>query len=182
MSENVKEEKKSSKTVIILIILLILILLLLVGVILFFVLKKDDAQLPEEGNGGLIQYQEGVVALEDPQAVYDRLSEEAAKNSIAVSYSRDAFSEDGVNFICDIDNSSANIHDMYFNIYKDDSLEEQILLTGLIPPGSGIREFKSEIPLDPGVYNAVLVFTQVEDDHSTLINQSMVVLQLTVEQ
>lgn len=181
MSENVKDEKKSFKTVIILLIILIILLLAAgIGITMYFV-KKTAA--PENAdNGGLIQYQEGVVALEDAQAVYDKLSEEAAKNNVAVSYARNAYSDDGVNFACDIDNSSANLYDMYFNIYKDDSLSEQILLTGLIPPGSGIREFKSEIPLDPGVYNAVLVFTQVEDDHSTIHNQAMVVLELSVRQ
>lgn len=182
MSENVKEEQKSSKTLIIVLLIIIILLLLAVGIVAaVFLLKKDDgAQLPD--NGGIIQYEAGVVDLEDVQKVMDELSESAKNGNMIVSYKGYAHSKDGTHFECSINNNIGNEYDMYINIYKDSSFEEQILLTGLIPPGSGIQEFDSEIKLDPGEYETTLVFTQVEDDHSTLHAQSMVVLRLLVEE
>ena len=156
MAENIKEEKKSSKAVIILLIILIL-LLLVIGVVVVFFLKKDNAPMPEEGNGGIIQYEAGVVNLEDAQKVMDELAESAKNGNMIVSYKNYAFSNDGTHFECTINNNIGNNYDMYINIYKDSSFEEQILLTGL-------------------------VLTQVEDDHSTLHAQSMVVLRLVVEE
>lgn len=179
MSENVKEEKKSSKTVIILLIIIILLLLAAGIVAAVFLLKKDDgAQLPD--NGGLIQYEAGVVNYEDAQRVYDEMQQRAKEGMVGVHYSNKATSEDGKHFTCFIENPTRNGRDMYLNIYKDEEMTEQILLTGLIPPGSGIEEFESEIPLDPGEYKSVLVMTLVEDDHSTLHGQTKVFLNLIV--
>lgn len=181
MSENVKEKQKSSKTLIIILLIIILLLLAAGIVAAVILLKKDDgAQLPD--NGGIIQYEAGVVNLEDAQKVMDELSESAKNGNMIVSYKGYAYSKDGKHFECSINNNIGNEYDMYINIYKDSSFEEQILLTGLIPPGSGIEEFDSEIKLDPGEYETTLVFTQVEDDHSTIHAQSMVVLRLIVEE
>ena len=184
MSENVKEEKKSSKAVIIL--LLIIIVLLLAGGITAAVLfmKKDNADLPDEGGNPLIQYDEAAVVL-DEDALRKQLSEAAEKakeGQIALHYKNVAYSNDGVNFACEIGNSTANTKDVYFNIYTDATFEDQILLTGLIPPGQGITEFQSEIPFEPGEYDTVLVFTKVDDDHATILGQAKVKYTLVVEE
>ena len=180
MSENVKEEKKSSKTIIILLIIVIL-LLLAAGIIAAVFIMKKDADLPDEGNnGGLIGYEAHVVNYEDAQQLYDEMQERADEGMVGVEYSNVARSEDGTHFTCILKNPVRNGYDMYMNIYKDDNMEEQILLTGLIPAGSGIEEFESEIPLESGEYKSVLVMTLVEDDHSTLHAQTKVYLNLYV--
>lgn len=184
MSENVKEEKKSSKTVIIL--LLIIILLLLAGGItaIIFFMNKDNADLPDEGGNPLIQYDGAAVALDEDEfnKQYADALKKAEEGQIALRYKNVAYSEDGVNFTCDIGNSPANTKDLYFNIYTDATFTEQILLTGLVPPGQGITEFKSEIPFEPGTYEAVLVFTRVDDDHATMLGQAKVTYTLVVEE
>ena len=183
MSENVKEEKKSSKTVI---ILLIIIALLLAGGITAFIffMNKDNADLPDEGGNPLIQYDEAAVALNEDEfkKQFADAMKKAEEGQIALRYQNVAYSNDGVNFTCDIGNSSANDKDVYFNIYTDATFTEQILLTGLVPPGQGITEFKSEIPFEPGEHTAVLVFTKVEDDHATMLGQAKVTYTLVVEE
>jgi len=182
MAETTQDNKSSKKLLIILIIIIVL-LLAAVGVVLALFLGKEK---PEDNqtsdNGGIIQYEGGVVNFDDIQEKYDEAQRKANEGSVGVSYVPSAVSEDGVHFTCDIDNPVSNARDMYLNIYTDTTYEEQILLTGLIPPGSGIREFESEIPLDPGTYETVLVMTLVEDDHSTLHSQTQVVYRLTVKQ
>jgi hypothetical protein len=71
---------------------------------------------------------------------------------------------------------------MYINIYKDNTLEDEILLTGLYAPGTGIDNFESEIQLDPGNYQSVMILTQVSDDHETIVGQVSVVLNLSVSE
>ena len=183
MSENV-QEKKSSKAII---ILLIIIILLLIGggVFAVFFFNKDDggsAEADDTSSNGLIHYDAAAAPI-DERAYAERIAElykEAEEGQITLQYQTTAYSDDGKHFYCEIGNSAANHYDMYFNIYTDSSFEEQILLTGLFPPGSGITEFDSEIQFEPGDYKVVLALTQVEDDHSTVHAQSFVALNLTV--
>lgn len=183
MVEKTRDEK-SSKNLIIILLLVIILLLIAGGIILFFFLNQEDeadAQLPD--NGGLVQYDNAAVAL-DADSLKSQYKDalKAAEGTMALKYQNEARSSDGTNFSCYIGNSEANEYDMYANIYLDTALTEQVLLTGLIPPGSGIMEFESEIPLEPGTYDTVLVLTQVEDDHSTFHAQLMVALTLVVEE
>ena len=69
---------------------------------------------------------------------------------------------------------------MFFNIYKDATLSEQIYLSGLVSPGNVIESFDSEIKLDPGEYSAIIMFTSVSDDHTTMISQVPVEITLVV--
>lgn len=191
MAKNAKKIKKPSKTELIL-IMVIIVLLAACGIALIMLLTpKNDVQpekndIPPEksvSDEGIIKYDEAAVAFgeEDLQKQLDEMQKKADERQMALRYKRIAYSTDGVNFTCEIGNSAANNYDMYINIYKDPELTEQILLTGLLPPGSGITEFESEIPLESGTYSTTLVLTQVEDDHSTFHAQLMVALDLVVE-
>ena len=191
MAKNAQKVKKPSKTELIMLVI-ILVLLAACGIALIMLLTpKNDVQPEEIGvqseknstDEGIIKYDEAAVAFnaDDLQEQLDEMQKKADEQQMALRYQKIARSSDGVNFKCEIGNSPANKYDMYINIYKDPELTEQILLTGLIPPGSEITEFESEIPLESGTYNTTLVLTQVEDDHSTFHAQLMVVLDLVVE-
>lgn len=184
MAESEKKSKSNS-----LVIVLIVILILLLGTVGFLLIREKDNFIDSDSgddkfsvNTPIIKYDEAAVLLDDEnlQEEIDRMKAEVEKGNVALQYKNLAVSKDGKNFACTIGNSLANGTDMYFNIYKDDTFTEQILLTGLIPPGSGIDSFESEIKLDPGTYNAVLAFTQVEDDHQTIKAQVLVALTLEV--
>ena len=186
MSENVKEENKSSKTVIIILIIVIVLLVVGGGVAAALIIggSKDDTSAETEETSGnpLIHYDAAAVPVNEADYAerIRQLYEEAKEDQITLQYQNTAISEDGVHFKCEIGNSSANHYDMYFNIYLDDNFEEQVLLTGLFPPGSGIEEFESEIPIEPGEHKAILCLTQIEDDHSTFHAQSFVNIYLKV--
>lgn len=178
MSENVR--KGPSKVVIILLIVII-VLVIGGGVVLTIVLLNRNG----DDDGGVepaktIGYQnEGVVILNEDD--WNNLNiPSPAEGMIDLNYKNIAESTDGVNFVCEINNAIGNKYDMYFNIYSDDTFEEQLLLTGLVPPGGGLESFKSEVPLENGIYEAVLVMTQVDDDHATIVGQVNVVLTLFV--
>ena len=188
MAENVKEKSNSSKKLVVILIIVIVVLVVGGGAAAMIILgNKDDtsAEAEETTLGyGMIGYAEAAVPINE-EAYADRIRqiyEEAADGYLTLQYQNTARSDDGVHFTCEIGNSAANHYDMYFNIYLDQDFEEQILLTGLYRPGTGIEEFESEIPLDPGTYEAVLVLTLVGDDHATLKGQSYVVLNLVVSE
>lgn len=180
MSENTQGNKNKLVPILIIIIGVLLVGVAVAAVFLF-----------TGGNGGgedgeparTIGYEvDAIVAanVDDFQQIMEEMVAQAAEGMVDLNYKHVAASTDGTNFVCAIGNPPSNRYDMYLNIYLDATLEQQLLLTGLLPPGTMIEEFKSEIKLDPGEYESVLVFTQIADDHATIVGQAMVVLTLIV--
>lgn len=182
------EKRKSKKLVIILISVFGAVILALGAVLAFIVLgnEEDTAKNPVVDNidsSGKLKYEQSAVTI-NPDVTgqgEDRI-DNVEDGYISLSHKNKAISTDGENFDCYIMNNIDNKYDMFVNIYKDSSGEEQILLSGLIPPGSGLTHFKSEIKLDKGSYKALLVITQVEEDRKTMRdNQLLLSIDLIVE-
>lgn len=167
------------------------IVILLLAVLLVVMMNKDRTDddepydpIAEHMSNGVLQYDDAAIALNEDsiQQKVDEMIEKVEDGYISLSHKSRAVSTDGENFDCYIENGIDNKYDMFINIYKDATAEEQILLTGLIPPGKGISDFKSEIKLEKGVYHALLVITQVEDDHETIRdNQLLLTYDLVVQ-
>ncbi len=69
--------------------------------------------------------------------------EQARQPGVTLEYKNDARSEDGENFSCYIANAVENAYDMYIQIFADAELTDQLLLTGLLRPGTGHTDRKS---------------------------------------
>lgn len=195
------EEKKDSKSKVIIILLIIVIVLLIAGVTVGAVLilggqnNANEAQTTtaaatnqvaatekKNDNPLILDYDSSAVALDSNmlQKQYDELREMAKNGYVNLEFQNVATSNDGINFTCHLGNSEANVEDMFFNIYKDKTLEEQIYLSGLVAPGTAIDSFVSEMKLDPGEYPAIVLFTTVSDDHKTMTSQTPVEISLIV--
>ena len=184
MAENVKDSK-SSKTLVIILIIVIVLLLAGGSVAAVLLLNKEDntsADGDPAETAAVLGYEEGVVLI-DPDKAQQQVDEMLKKSGsgIPLMFKNTAFSTDGINFTGEIGNPSRSAYDVYYDLYMDESLEDQLYISALIPPGSKIEKFEINRQLDPGDYEAVLVLTQVEDDHSTLRAQSLVYLTLHVD-
>ncbi|MCM1299883.1 MAG: hypothetical protein NC203_08485 [Firmicutes bacterium] len=193
MAENIKQkdEKKEKKKFIIIIIIGIIIIILLTLALIFVIMKENQEKenynppnpAEEHIKDGKLQYDSAAIILDQDelQQAFNELYEKVEDGYISLTHKNQAFSSDGRTFSCYIQNNIDNNYDFYINIYKDQSAQEQLYLSGLIPPGSGIDHFDSQIKLDPGTYDALLVITQVEDDHETIRDgQLFLALHLTV--
>ena len=153
---------------------LLLLLLLLIGIgvgvyFAFFWKPPDDGRIP---------YEQGVVLLGGETI------EPVDKGWIALTYDYKAFSDDGVNFTCLLTNDAANRYDLYFDIYADDTLEDRVFLSGLIPPGYGLNEIKLDHALSAGTTKCYVVFNQVDEDeegNQVMVNQMLVTVDFVVE-
>ena len=177
MSDSATGKRGPSKAVV---ILLIVIAVLVAGggvTVAWLLLGQDKDGEGDEEPARTIGYQnEGIIIVDENDL--DKIPPPAGM--IDLNYKNVAESTDGVNFTCEIANSASNEYDMYFTIYLDETFEDQLLLTGLVPPGGEMRNFTSEIPLENGIYETVLTMTQVDDDHGTIVGQVSVVLNLYV--
>ena len=182
MSESVKETK-SSKTVVILLIVLVILVIggIIAGVMLLQNRKIDEdiSAEAEETTKFVLGYEANGVVLFGEDELSKMLEEAYAhmeENMINIQYKHIIQSEDGVNFACYLGNPPTNDYDVYLNIYLDNNLDKQMLLTKLIPPGSLLEYFESEIKVEPGTHDVLLVVTQVEDDHATIHGQVQLIL------
>lgn len=121
-------------------------------------------------------YAKGAVLLEEVMA---SLTPTPA-NAMALEYNGSAHSEDGKTFFCYIANAQENQYDMYIDVYSDATLENEIYLSGLFSPGTGLQEVTLDEPLESGAHTVYVAFTQVEDDRSTIHNQVVVTMQFEV--
>lgn len=183
-----KTGKKINKPFIIVLICAVLVVGALAVFLILALNGGGESTVPSPSDNlssnGEIQYQEGVVVLdaESLQKAYDDLVKKTEEGYIDLEYQREMFSADGKEFTCYLNNPVENTYDCYFDMYTDSTFtdENRIMLTGLIPPGSGIDHFTSEMALPRGRTTAILVITQVEDDHSTMHAQVKVEVELVV--
>lgn len=178
MEQNAKPAKKW------LVPALLVVVILLLAVVLAVVLTRgqEPADIPDNGTPK-IAYAEGVTAVEDPDALQKAVNEmyaKAAEGTVALEYKNDAFSTDGTNFSCYIANSVDNKYDMYLQIFADQELTDQLLLTGLVRPGSAFDNITLEHALDPGTHRVYVAYTQVEEDLETIHAQVFVTMDFHV--
>lgn len=154
-------------------------IIVLAAACVFLLLWKAKGE--EENDGGKIGYDASAVVVTDEDELQKLVDDMYAKDGqISLEYKNIANSEDGSNFSCYIANSAKNKYDMYLGIYTDVSYKEELLLTRLMKPGSGIKNFKSNKKLGAGQHNVILVFTLVEEDHETIHTQTNVMYTLNV--
>lgn len=175
-------EKKKNASLVPALLAVVAVLLIVIVVMLLRGRDTGPAQSVTIGDGPpILAYAEGVTVVDDESALQDavnRMIEDAEKEMVA-SYRPKAFSDDGTNFTCYIANSEYNEYDMYIGLYTD--LEEDpLFLSGLMRPGQAFREVALTRSLDKGTHVVYLVFTQVEEDHTTAHGQSIVTLEMQV--
>lgn len=142
-----------------------------------------EADMPE----GTIGYAQGATVVLDEASLQAAL-EEAQRNAqdglVALNYQNDAYSSDGKNFSCYIVNDSSNLYDMFLTIFADTELTDQLLLTGLVPPGSGFEKITLDRALDKGkhtVYVAVTLVDTAEDGSQVMKAQVVHTMDFHVE-
>ena len=173
------KEKKSSKLV--LCIVVIAISCAVIGVLVYFLLFRGNTAGQEEKKGGLAYESNVIIDDEDAlQDAVDALYEQAKEGQMVLEMQTVASSKDGTNFTCSLGNAKENRYDMFMVLYLDET-QEEIYRSGLIPLGGKIVEFSINKTLEPGTYEATLVYNQVEDDRETIHAQVNVGLQLLVK-
>lgn len=98
------------------------------------------------------------------QAAIDEARENAANNRITLNYKNNAYSEDGKTFSCFLANSKSNLYDLFFTIFADPEMTDQVLLSGLVRPGSGFEEITLDRALETGDHTMYIVQTMVDTD------------------
>ena len=142
----------------------IIVLAVCVTVIILFRGGNGEAE-NTPASGLTIGYEQGASVIMDEdalQAAVEEALENARKGLVALSYENSAYSTDGKTFSCYIANDVTNLYDMFLTICADSALEDQLLVTGLFPPGSGFEEITLDRRLEKGNHTVYVVVSTVE--------------------
>lgn len=164
-------------------VLLGVVILLLLLILFLFLNREQNLVNINDGDVPKLGYAEGVTVVNDPDALQkavDEMYAKAAEGNIMLEYANDATSSDGETFECYIANAAENSYDMYIQMFADSALTDQLLLTGLLRPGTAFDSITLEHALDKGTHRVYVAFTQVEEDLATIHGQVMVTMDLTV--
>lgn len=175
-------EKNRSAQRLIIILLAVLLVAVCFLLVRSYIMKPDKPEEEILGNPQLA-YAEGTTVVRDPDALQNAVDEMAKKveqGNLMLEYEAEAFSVDGENFSGYLANAAENNYDMYFDMYSDESLTDELYLSGLVRPGSAIEAFKLTKKLNSGDHSVYMVFTTVEDDLETIHSQVVVSMVLHV--
>lgn len=168
--------------------LVIVLLVLILAALCFLVgrtfLQKEVQPEEETISTPKLAYAEGTTVVRDANALQDAVDKMAQKieeGNMVLEYETEANSADGQNFVGYLANAAENSYDMYFDIYADSKMTDEIFLSGLVPPGSALENIKLNRKLKSGNHDAYLVFTTVEDDHEAIHAQVAVKITLKVQ-
>lgn len=129
--------------------------------------EPTPADRPTVGEDGRIGYATDGVVATDPETLQDQVDkmiEQSKEPGVALEYKNMLVSDDGVNFTCYLGNSADNPYDMFFTIYADQALTDELYLSELLRPGTRFEQIAFQRKLDPGTYTGYLVHTQVKDE------------------
>jgi hypothetical protein len=168
------EKEKSNTKLKVVFALVIVALLAVIGVLVYKLTHIPEPEMPQVQEtvppaDNLFDYDNSAVAIDEDsmsRALTD-LAEKVKDGNMSLEMKTSAASNDGVNFACKLANPPENRYDMFMTLYLDDTGEE-LYKSGLIPLGMEIGNFTINRKLDPGTYEATLVYTQVNDDKATV--------------
>lgn len=138
----------------------------------------DTDALPE---GAKLGYASGAVAVDSGslQDLVDHM-QKVNKGQFMTEYRNEAVSVDGTTFKCYIGNGELNTYDMYFQIFGDIEMTDQLYLSELLRPATVLKEITLEHPLELGTHTVYVVFTQVGEDLASIVGQVTITMEFSV--
>jgi hypothetical protein len=178
--------EKKAQNPLVWVLVIVLVVVVAAAAVIFF--NRQPQAPPTEdltdGNVPMLGYAEGTTVTRDENALQDavdKMAEKLEKGSMMLEYEGDAYSSDGENFTGYLANAAENSYDMYFDMYADSGLKDEIFLSGLVPPGKALESFKLNRRMIAGDHTVYMAFTTVEDDHATIRSQIIVTMNLHVK-
>jgi hypothetical protein len=167
-------EKDTKRKYIIIIVAAVVVIAALAGVIIFLLTQRNKPQAQTEtntentGSGRDVVQSARVVLDEDSAAnVMDEMREQVEEGMFECSMSMEWTFGNGHSESQDayVENSSNNTHPIYFDVVLDGS-DYVIYSSPILPVGTQLTNFKLDVPLGAGTYQAICKYTLLDDEES----------------
>lgn len=164
-NQNEPAEKKRRMMII---IAFAVLLVALAVCIMLLLLKKDDstaAEVPERSAASKA-LERGFVDEESAGDIMAEMADKVAEGMFECRMTTTWSFEDAdaVSPNAYVANVESNLHTIYFDVY-DQSTDELLYSSPMLSVGSELREVKLEKKLPAGDYDAVVIYTLVDEDY-----------------
>lgn len=166
MADQKKVEKGNGKKILIIIAFLVLLAALIVCIVLLVSEPGgEQAQIPEESIGA-VALERGFVEEDSADEMMEAMSEKVEEGMFECMMTATWTFEDAdsVSPNAYVANVESNRYTFYFDVCLEDT-DEVIYSSPMLPVGTELNEIKLEKELPAGDYNAVVMYTLVDENY-----------------
>jgi Na+-transporting NADH:ubiquinone oxidoreductase subunit NqrC len=170
MSSQSESKNGSQKKIMIIIAFIVLIAALVVCVVLLFLKPTGDAQptgaSDNSNSAAAAALERGFVSEDSAQDIVSEMADKVAEGmfecKMTTSWTFDDAESASHNAY--VANVESNKYTLYFDVVEE-ATNEIIYSSPMLPVGTDIKDIKLEKPLAAGDYNAVVMYTLVDENY-----------------
>lgn len=166
---NQNEPAGKGRKVMIIIAFAVLIVALAVCIVLLVSKKEDSDEIPAETrqrSEAQKALERGFVSEDSADEIMEEMADKVAEGMFECEMTMSWTFQDGASVASNayVANSDNNLHTLYFDVY-DNSTDELLYSSPMMPVGTELREIKLEKELPAGDYSAVVMYTLVDENY-----------------
>lgn len=166
-NQNENGEKKNKNMTIIIAALIILVAALVVCIVLLLTRQKEE-QAPvqqSENTPNTSVLDRGIVDEDNMDTIMDEMDEKVSAGMFECKMTTAWTFDDGKSaspnaYVANVEN---NLYTVYFDVYEE-TTNELLYSSPLLPVGTEIKNFKLDKELPAGEYDAVVMYTMVDEN------------------
>lgn len=164
---------KSRRNIIIIVVIafVVLIAALVACIILLLAKQKEEPAPVSEGPARSTVLDRGIVDEENAGDIMDEMSEKVSKGMFECKMTTawtfdDGKSESPNAYVANVEN---NLYTLYFDVYEE-ATNELLYSSPMLPVGTELKNFKLDKELSAGEYDAVVMYTMVDENLEEVSN------------
>ncbi|MCM1047768.1 MAG: hypothetical protein NC433_05010 [Clostridiales bacterium] len=162
-------EKKNKNVIIIIIAALVILIAALIVCIVILLTKQKEEPVQESGNtvstSNPSVLDRGFVDNDNVEDIMDEMTEKVSEGMFECKMTTAWTFDDGKStapnaYVANVEN---NIYTLYFDVYEE-TTNELLYSSPMLPVGTEIKNFKLDKELPAGEYDAVVMYTMVDEN------------------
>lgn len=173
MSNQKDTAGKGRRNIVIIIVIAFIILIAALAACIFLLLtkqKEEPAQEPESPARSTV-LDRGIVDEDNAGDIMDEMSEKVSKGMFECKMTTawtfdDGKSESPNAYVANVEN---NLYTLYFDVYEE-ATNDLLYSSPMLPVGTELKNFKLDKELPAGEYDAVVMYTMVDENLEEVSN------------
>lgn len=159
-------EKKNKNIIIIIIAALVIVIAVLIVCVVLLLTKRNEEQTPDSGNvTNTSVLDRGFVDADNIENIIDEMDEKVGEGMFECKMTTAWTFDDGKStapnaYVANVEN---NLYTLYFDVYEE-TTNELLYSSPMLPVGTEIANFKLDKELPAGEYDAVVMYTMVDEN------------------
>lgn len=171
MSDPKEPAGKNRKNIIVIIAFVVLIAALAACIVLLLTRQKEEPAQVSESPARSNVLDRGVVDEDNAGEIMDEMSEKVSKGMFECKMTTawtfdDGKSESPNAYVANVEN---NLYTLYFDVYEE-ATNELLYSSPMLPVGTELKNFKLDKELPAGEYDAVVMYTMVDENLEEVSN------------